>query len=1095
MKYVNKLLILMLLLVMIPNVKATDINECTTINTNGTYLLTTDIIDSGNVTCINITSNNVTLDCQGFTIDGVDNSVSYGIFGKNISNIIIKNCIISDWGTGGLGLNVTNNITVDNMTAFSQAYDAVDVEHSSNITIKNSNLSANTHYGIHWKYVDYSEVINTSVDFERRGMYLFRGIGTNITNVTMNDNTDNGILLIRMSNTVVSQVNVRITDDAGISISFSNETIIEHANISGSIGFSPIDGIIVKNSLNTTLKAVNITGYRDGIDGISAGYSPQIFLNNVYIKDMSERGIAIGKNSVINNTIIISTGSYGIVVVGSGTNITSSTVTSATKYGIFLNNAENSTISSTRIFNTVVDTTARGIFLNYSDNNVIYNLTSNNNTYYGIYLDNSGTNKIYNSSFANEEMGVAMDNSDSNNFTNIYGKNTSDIFLLFESILNVFQNITSENTLYLGSGSHNNTINDSNTSLYLDASCSWNKIYNNILNSVSGADNGNYWNTTKTSGTNIIGGSFIGGNFWKDLSCNDTNVDGICDESYMISSGNIDYLPLAQNDTVAPVWSTNSTNIVNNYSSTNKSYFNITWTDYQVGTITGINTTLIEGNWSGSAHNYTMTHLGSGIYNFSTILPAGTFYWISCANDSAGNLNCTDKWVFTVNKASTVTTNLIDGSNSDISKSIGSTINFTSYASATGLNVTLYINGTLSGNNITRIENISDTTGWSQGNYNITAYTLENENYTGSSSTHTLTLTSMEVPSYSNIKPQTPYIYEWDNEYQINITWEWNISAPIDTVFLEYGGSNITAINNQSISGTSAEFYYSFYNLSAGNYNYVWWANNSLGNWAKTPTQTLTVSKANPESNMVLVASPSWNVYSDQSIVIQGSELNNGDDDLEYNLTRNGNNVTNPYSATESVGTYTFIYTTAGGENYTSGTLQRTLSVSTRPSVMQGGGGGPKEELTIPDSVTFIVEEGGCQQINVTFTWSDISSKYIFVSVPENATEYLVKPKSGDRYKVNEGANEIEFLACLPEDLPQILPQGIEWLNQTIEQLRRGVKFSINISWDGETQELPIFIYLKESKKEIILPNIYLPLAIIIFITILAYFVIPTEEI
>ncbi|NIR12234.1 MAG: hypothetical protein GTN82_43080, partial [Candidatus Aminicenantes bacterium] len=209
-------------------------------------------------------------------------------------------------------------------------------------------------------------------------------------------------------------------------------------------------------------------------------------------------------------------------------------------------------------------------------------------------------------------------------------------------------------------------------------------------------------------------------------------------------------------------------------------------------------------------------------------------------------------------------------------------------------------------NNITITENISDTTGWTLGDYNISMYTLENENYTGSSSMHTLTLFSADAPSYSNIKPQAAQTYAWDSEFQLNITWEWNASNPIDTVFLEYGGSNITITSNRSISGTSAEFYYSLYNLSAGNYNYIWWANNSLGNWAKTPTQTLTVSKANPEASMLLVASPSWNVYSDQSIIIQGSELNNGDDDLEYNLTRNGVNVTNPYSATESVGTYTF---------------------------------------------------------------------------------------------------------------------------------------------------------------------------------------------
>jgi hypothetical protein len=64
----------------------------------------------------------------------------------------------------------------------------------------------------------------------------------------------------------------------------------------------------------------------------------------------------------------------------------------------------------------------------------------------------------------------------------------------------------------------------------------------------------NVWNTTKTSGTNIIGGSFLGGNFWANPSgtgfgqtCADTNKDGICNTKYTLNSNNIDYLPLAMN--------------------------------------------------------------------------------------------------------------------------------------------------------------------------------------------------------------------------------------------------------------------------------------------------------------------------------------------------------------------------------------------------------------------------------------------------------------------------------------------------------------------------------------------------------------------
>ncbi len=47
----------------------------------------------------------------------------------------------------------------------------------------------------------------------------------------------------------------------------------------------------------------------------------------------------------------------------------------------------------------------------------------------------------------------------------------------------------------------------------------YNTIYNNYFNNtqnalVTGTSTGNVWNTTKTAGQNIIGGPFLGGNYW-----------------------------------------------------------------------------------------------------------------------------------------------------------------------------------------------------------------------------------------------------------------------------------------------------------------------------------------------------------------------------------------------------------------------------------------------------------------------------------------------------------------------------------------------------------------------------------------------------
>jgi PKD repeat protein len=54
----------------------------------------------------------------------------------------------------------------------------------------------------------------------------------------------------------------------------------------------------------------------------------------------------------------------------------------------------------------------------------------------------------------------------------------------------------------------------------------------------------NIWNISKTLGTNIIGGPYLGGNYWSDYQGDDNDKDGLGDVSYHVSSTIIDYLPL-----------------------------------------------------------------------------------------------------------------------------------------------------------------------------------------------------------------------------------------------------------------------------------------------------------------------------------------------------------------------------------------------------------------------------------------------------------------------------------------------------------------------------------------------------------------------
>ena len=143
------------------------------------------------------------------------------------------------------------------------------------------------------------------------------------------------------------------------------------------------------------------------------------------------------------------------------------------------------------------------------------------------------------------------------------------------------------------SSSSNNTLSGNNvlnndgyygTGIFLDGSSNNNTIYNNIFNNANNFDfydsKINTWNTTRQSGTNIIGGPILGGNFWAtpegtgfSQTCKDVNSNGICEKRYILNENNIDYLPLAK-DKIPPKSVRNLKNIT--YA---KNYINWTWKD------------------------------------------------------------------------------------------------------------------------------------------------------------------------------------------------------------------------------------------------------------------------------------------------------------------------------------------------------------------------------------------------------------------------------------------------------------------------------------------------------------------------------------
>ena len=203
-----------------------------------------------------------------------------------------------------------------------------------------------------------------------------------------------------------------------------------------------------------------------------------------------------------------------------------------------------------------IEITAKNITLDCGDN--VIDGTGKSNTY-GIY-SNQNMTTIKNCIVSDWNNGIVFYNANNGTIHNNepYSNKASGI-LLKESKYNVLSDNNASYNQYgikLNDNSNENEIKNNIATynkingIYVESNCFSNLIYNNYLagNNHDGKDAGNgnnFWNTTNSTGPNIIGGPYIGGNYYSDYDGVDENGDGFGETPYdNIGGQNRDYLPL-----------------------------------------------------------------------------------------------------------------------------------------------------------------------------------------------------------------------------------------------------------------------------------------------------------------------------------------------------------------------------------------------------------------------------------------------------------------------------------------------------------------------------------------------------------------------
>lgn len=328
--------------------------------------------------------------------------------------------------------------------------------------------------------------------------------------------------------------------------------------------FALVSGIAAAKEISVNSTDSIQTAVNNAVSGDVIIVRPGIYSEN--IKVSTPNLVIRSESGNTENTIIKAIPNTRVFnVAASNTTISGFTIESG-ETGIYLASCNGCTVT----YNDLSDN-RYGISLISSNNNEISGNRANSNKMYGIHLDSSEGNKLLNNSVNSNTRGIDSITSNKNLISGNKALNNSqygmwisqshDNNISWNTVNECGNGVTGSGGIHLNSSSRNvisgNIVAFNHGPAFFECpGCHNNRVYNNYINNVRNANintRDTTWNIEKTSGRNIVGGKYIGGNFWgkpdgtgfSQTEVVDKDDDDIIDSDYIDDSGNIsDYLPL-----------------------------------------------------------------------------------------------------------------------------------------------------------------------------------------------------------------------------------------------------------------------------------------------------------------------------------------------------------------------------------------------------------------------------------------------------------------------------------------------------------------------------------------------------------------------